>query len=89
MVQGCSRRAIVAFQREVARTDFRAELARVDVPLTIVQGGLDVSAPPVLCGERVRALKPDAEYLAYHGVAHGPMVTHALRLADDIAARAR
>jgi non-heme chloroperoxidase len=89
MVQGCSRRAIVEFQRTVVREDFRAELARVAVPLTIVQGELDVSAPPALCGQRVAALKPDAEYLAYEGVAHGPMVTHAARLADDIAARVR
>ena len=89
MVQGCSRRAIVAWQREVTQTDFRAELARVDVPITIIQGDLDVSAPPALCGERVAALKPQAEYLLYEGVAHGPMVTHAQRLADDISARAR
>ena len=89
MVQGCSRRAIVDFQRHVVRADFRAELALVDVPLTIIQGDLDVSAPPALCGERVLALKPDAEYLAYAGIAHGPMVTHPLQLADDIAMRAR
>ena len=89
MVQGCSRRAIVAWQREIAQSDFRAELARVDVPITIVQGDLDVSAPPALCGERIAALKPQAEHLRYEGAAHGPMVTHASRLADDIAARAR
>ena len=89
MVSGCSRRAIVDFQRAVARADFRAELDRVTVPLTIIQGELDVSAPPAPRGERVAALKPDAEYLAYAGVAHGPMVTHAARLADDIAARVR
>ena len=89
MVAGCSRRAIVGYQREVARSDFRAELARVAVPLTIIQGSLDVSAPPALCGERVAALKPDAEYVLYDGVAHGPMVTHVARLAGDIAARAR
>jgi len=89
MALGCSRRAIVDFQRAVVRADFRAELARIAVPLTIIQGELDVSAPPALCGERVAALKPDAEYLAYPGVAHGPMVTHALQLADDIATRAR
>jgi non-heme chloroperoxidase len=87
MVQGCSRRAIVDFQRVVVRGDFRAELARVSLPLTIVQGELDVSAPPALCGERVAALKPNAEYLAYPGAAHGPMVTHVPRLADDITAR--
>jgi pimeloyl-ACP methyl ester carboxylesterase len=89
MVQGASRRAIVAFQHEVAHADFRAEFARLDVPVTILQGDLDVSAPPALCGERMAALKPDAEYLAWTGVAHGPMVTHPLRLADAIAARAR
>ena len=66
-----------------------AAMVMVTVPLTIVQGDLDVSAPPALCGQRVAALKPDAEYLAYAGVAHGPMVTHAARLADDIAARVR
>ena len=89
MVQRCSRRAIVDYQRAVAQADFRAELASVDVPLTIIQGDLDVSAPPALCGERIAALKPAAEYIVYPGVAHGPMVTHAARLADDIAARAR
>ena len=89
MVQGCSRRAVVDFQQAIAKADFRAELARVDVPLTIIQGDLDVSAPPALCGERILALRPGAEVVAYEGVAHGPMVTHALRLADDIAVRAR
>jgi len=89
MVQGASRRAIVAFQHEVAHADFSAEFACLDVPVTILQGELDVSAPPALCGERMRALKPDAEYLSWPDVAHGPMVTHPLRLADAIAARAR
>jgi pimeloyl-ACP methyl ester carboxylesterase len=59
------------------------------VALTIVQGDLDVSAPPALCDERIAALNPRVEYLLYEGVAHGAMVTHAARLADDIAARAR
>ena len=67
MVQGASRRAIVAFQHAVAHADFRAEFARLEVPVTIVQGDLDVSAPPALCGERMRALKPDAEYLCWTG----------------------
>ena len=71
MVQGASRQAIVAFQHEIAHADFRAEFARVDVPVTIIQGDLDVSAPPALCGERMAALRPDAEYLAWTGVATG------------------
>jgi len=89
MVQGASRRAIVAFQHEIAHADFRAEFARLAVPVTIIQGDLDVSAPPALCGDRLAALRPAAEVLTWTGVAHGPMVTHPLRLADAIAARAR
>jgi non-heme chloroperoxidase len=89
MVQGCSRRAIVNFQHAIAHADFRAELIGLGVPLTIIQGDRDVSAPPSLCAERIFGLKPDAEYLAYEGIAHAPMVTHPLRLADDIAARVR
>ena len=88
MVMGCSRRAIGDYYREIARTDFREELKRIAVPVTIIQGDSDVSAPEPLCGHRLAALLPDAEYLLYEGVAHSPMVTHPERLAHDIAARA-
>jgi non-heme chloroperoxidase len=87
MVMGCSRRIVVDFQREIVRTDFRPELAAVTVPVTIIQGDRDVSAPPDLCGHRIAALLPSAEFLPYEGVAHGPMVTHADQLAEDIARR--
>jgi non-heme chloroperoxidase len=87
MVMGCSRRIVVDFQREIARTDFRPELAAITVPVRIIQGDCDVSAPPDLCGRRIVALVPSAEFLLYEGVAHGPMVTHAQRLAEDIAIR--
>ena len=88
MVMGCSRRTLVDYYREVARTDFRKELKRVRVPITVIQGTLDVSAPEGLCGRRTAALLPEAEYLSYEGVAHGPMVTHVERLATDIIERA-
>jgi len=88
MVMGCSRRSLVDYYREVARTDFREELKQVTVPVTVIQGTLDVSAPEALCGRRTASLMPQAEYLSYEGVAHGPMVTHVERLAGDIAARA-
>jgi non-heme chloroperoxidase len=89
MVMGCSRRIVVDFQREIARTDFRPEVAAIAVPVTIIQGDCDVSAPPDLCGRRIAALQPSAEFLLYEGVAHGSMVTHAERLAEDIALRSR
>ena len=88
MVLGCSRRVLVDYQGIIASTDFRDELRRLTLPVTIIQGDRDVSAPEALCGRRTAALLPGAEFVLYEGVAHGPMVTHAARLADDIAARA-
>ncbi len=89
MVMGCSRRILVDYQRIIARTDFRDELRQIRVPITIVQGDRDVSAPEALCGRRIKALVPAAEYLRYEGVAHGPMVTDGPRLAQDIIIRAK
>jgi non-heme chloroperoxidase len=89
MVMGCSLRIAIDFQREIARTDFRPELAAIMVPVTIIQCDCDVSAPPELCGRQIATLVPSAEFLLYEGVAHGPMVTHEERLAEDIATRSR
>lgn len=88
MVMGCSRRILVDYYRAMAAADFRDELRRLTRPVTIIQGDRDVSAPEALCGRPLAALLPEAEFLLYEGVAHGPMVTHVERLATDIADRA-
>ncbi len=85
MVMGCSRRMIVDYQRVIAETDFRTELAMLKVPTTVINGDLDVSAPLDLCARRTAAVVPDAELRVYDGAAHAPMLTHAARLARDIA----
>lgn len=87
MVLDCSRRAVVAFQRTIAETDLSAEAAALQVPVTILHGDRDASAPLDTSGRRYAATIPDAELVVYEGVAHGVMVTHARRLADDIAQR--
>lgn len=53
--------------------------------MTIVHGDRDVSAPLDLTGRRYAELIPGATLVVYEGVAHGVMVTHARRLADEIA----
>ena len=88
MVMGCSRRILVDYYRAMAAADFRHELRSLTCPVTIIQGDQDVSAPEALCGRPLATLLPDAEFLLYEGVAHGPMVTHVERLAADIADRA-
>jgi non-heme chloroperoxidase len=87
MLMGCSRRAIVDFQREIAKTDFKAELQSLTAPVTVIHGDSDVSAPLDLCGRRTAAITPNAELVVYPGSAHGPMVTDIERLAHDIALR--
>ncbi|WP_294047665.1 alpha/beta hydrolase [Sphingomonas sp.] len=85
MVLDCSRRAVVAFQRTIAAADLTAEAAALDLPVMIVHGDRDASAPLDMSGRVYAATIPAAELFVYYGVAHGVMVTDAARLAADIA----
>lgn len=85
MVLGGSRRILLDYQHAIVEADFRPEAARLDLPVTIIHGDLDVSAPLDSTARRFAALIPGAELQVYEGVAHGVMVTHAARLARDIA----
>ena len=85
MVLDTSRRIAVDFQREIVQADLTAEAAALDLPVTVIHGDRDVSAPLDLTGRRYAELIPGANLLVYEGVAHGIMVTHAHRLAGDIA----
>ncbi len=87
MVLDCSRRAVVDFQRTIVEADLIAEAAALDLPVTIIHGDRDVSAPIDLTARRYAALIRSAELVVYEGVAHGVMITDASRLARDIAAR--
>jgi len=87
MLLDCSRRAVVAFQRTIAESDLTVEAAALDLPVTIIHGDRDVSAPIETSARRYAAIIPRAELLVYERVAHGVMVTDAGRLAADIARR--
>lgn len=85
MIFDCSRRIAVDFQHAIAYADFRTEAAALRLPVTIIHGDRDVSAPIDLTGRRYAELIPQSELIVYEGVGHGVMVTHAGRLAADIA----
>lgn len=87
MLMDCSRRAVVAFQRTIAEADLTAEAAALDLPVLIVHGDRDVSAPIDASARRYAAIVPQAELLVYEGMAHGIMVTAPARLAADIGRR--
>lgn len=87
MVLGCSRRVAIDFQRIIAEADWRPQCSKLELPVTIIHGTHDASAPLDLSGRRFAALIPRSELLIYEGAAHGLMVTHSQRLAADIRAR--
>jgi pimeloyl-ACP methyl ester carboxylesterase len=88
MVLDCSRKIMIDFQRVIAAADLREEAAALVVPVTIIHGTLDVSAPIDLIARLFERIIPDAELVIYEGAAHGIMVTHPQRLAADVATRA-
>ena len=87
MVQNCSRRILLDFQKAIIEADLRAEVSKLNLPVTIIHGDQDVSAPIDLTARRYAALVHNAELLIYEDAAHGLMITHAARLTDDISAR--
>ncbi|MGB3538141.1 MAG: alpha/beta hydrolase [Mesorhizobium sp.] len=84
-----SRHALVDFQRAILTTDFTAEARSINVPVTLVHGDTDASAPVEWTAHRYAELIPHADLKIYEGAAHGLMITHAERLSDDIAAACR
>lgn len=65
-------------------TDFRPELARIEIPALIVQGTADVSAPIDLTGRATARLIRGSELKVYDGAPHGLFLTHVERLNADL-----
>lgn len=82
---GCSLRAVFELNRAIGEGDFRAELRAIRVPALVVHGDADASAPLDLCGRATASLIPGARLALYPGAPHGLPVTHAARLAGDLA----
>jgi pimeloyl-ACP methyl ester carboxylesterase len=57
-------------------TDFRADIARIDVPALILHGTADRILPIDVTGRPFRALLPAAEYVEVAGAPHGLLWTH-------------
>ncbi|MET7478448.1 alpha/beta hydrolase [Streptomyces sp. NPDC005648] len=77
-------RASSAVQETVATVDLTSEVAKLDVPVLVVHGTHDVSAPLETTGRRTAALAPEATLKVYDDAGHGLFVTHAQRLVADL-----
>ncbi|MFH8798316.1 alpha/beta fold hydrolase [Streptomyces sp. NPDC017936] len=80
----CSAKAAVEVIRTAFCTDLRDEAAALALPVLIIHGDADASAPVALCGRRLAELVPDNRYEEYPRAGHGVFITHAERLNQDL-----
>ncbi|AOR30342.1 chloroperoxidase [Streptomyces fodineus] len=77
-------RAAMGIRGVVADLDAVAELPSVNVPVLVVHGTDDTSAPLDRTAERVARLVPDSTLKVYERGGHGLFVTHGERLTADL-----
>ncbi len=81
--------ALEAFYRELSTADLRGELRRLDLPVLVLQGDADATAPLDLTGRPTVALVPGARLAVYPGAPHGLFLSHPARLNADLIAFVR
>lgn len=69
-----------------SETDFRADLAKVDVPTLVIHGDADKVVPLEATGRLAAKLIAGAELKVYQGAPHGFTATHGEQLNEDLLA---
>ncbi|MEV5396643.1 alpha/beta hydrolase [Streptomyces cellulosae] len=67
-------------------TDFRADLAKIDVPALILHGTADRILPIEATGEPFHQALPQADYVVIEGAPHGLLWTHAQEVTEALLA---
>lgn len=86
MCQIASPRATEQDVYAFAATDFRQDLASIQVPTLVIHGSDDQTVPAKVSGERMTQFVPHAQYVEYSGAPHGLFVTEKDRLNQDLLA---
>jgi len=86
MMMQASLPVLIACNKSLVETDFRQELAVLSVPVLLIHGDHDASAPLQLTGQRTAALIRKVDFRVYEGAPHGLFVTHMGKVNADIAA---
>lgn len=81
--------AVLEFSRSGVETDFREELKSIEVPVLIIHGDHDASAPLEITGRPTAELLPNAKLTVYENAPHGLYLTHRGRLNADLLAFTR
>jgi pimeloyl-ACP methyl ester carboxylesterase len=82
-------KVVLDCNRVVNETDYRAELSKIDLPVLIIHGDKDLSAPLDLTGRKTAQLIPRSRLIVYEGGPHGLMFRHRERLNSDLLAFAK
>ncbi|OWY60740.1 alpha/beta hydrolase, partial [cyanobacterium TDX16] len=82
----CGHRAAYECIAAFSATDFRADLAAIDVPTLVIHGDDDQIVPFEVGGRRSAELVPDARLLVYEGSGHALPDTDRDRLHADLLA---
>lgn len=70
--------------RSFSETDFRDDLAKIDVPVLIIHGDEDQTVPIAISGNKTAKMLPKAKYLVYKGSPHGLFITDKDKLNKDL-----
>jgi non-heme chloroperoxidase len=70
--------------RSFTETDFRADLQAVKLPVLIIHGDHDTSAPLEQTGRKVAGLIAGSRLVIYENASHGLFITHMDRLNEDL-----
>ncbi|GAB3802184.1 alpha/beta hydrolase [Spirosoma humi] len=81
-----SHKATLECAKSFSETDFRDDLAQIQVPALIIHGDADKTVPIEASGERTANALPNAQYLVYDGAPHGLFITEKDRLTADLLA---
>ncbi|MFJ4927202.1 alpha/beta fold hydrolase [Streptomyces sp. NPDC088736] len=81
---GATARAGAALRELVATLDLTLELPKIDVPVLVVHGTHDTSAPLGPTGRRAADLLPGGTLKVYENAGHGLYATHADLLTADL-----
>ncbi|MBC7923259.1 MAG: alpha/beta hydrolase [Ferruginibacter sp.] len=79
-----SPKATVDCVRSFSETDFRSEMARINVPALVIHGDADQTVPIKPTGEQAAKMIPNAQYIVYKGAPHGFYQTEKDRLNQDL-----
>lgn len=84
MGYGASLKATIDCVEAFSATDFRREVAAIDVSTLVIHGDDDQTAPIKATGDRTSKMIKRCTYKVYEGAPHALYATHKQRLSDDL-----